>query len=191
MAQNINSDGSPTTKAILESKKNDNGGIYNLVAWINQDAYESSGGKNWNDGKDHNTFGPITAINFLSEATKNWTNINEMVINSFDNNDGTVAPKSMKTYNTYARMPYYNELGNSNGTNEYLYENLAGSNWQGIEGKQPTNTINGICGYWTLSAYSNDPKFAWRVSYYGIVNSNVQVINTTNCGVRPVINLKI
>ena len=180
MAQNINSDGSPTTKAIKKVDKDANGGIYNLVAWASKENYDAD--------IYYEKMETVTAMNFLQEATKNWANAN-IIINSLDSNDSN--PKNMKVYNTYARMPYYNELGNSNGTNEYLYENLAGSNWQGIEGKQPTNTINGICGYWTLSAYSNDPKFAWRVSYYGIVNSNVQVINTTNCGVRPVINLKI
>ena len=62
---------------------------------------------NWNKG-------PITAMNFLKQATKNWTNTNEITINSFNSydNDGNLVDDKveMKTYNTYARMPYYNEV---------------------------------------------------------------------------------
>ena len=75
MDRNINSDGTPTTKGIIKSDKEENGGIYNLVAWINQDNYETVGGSSWDDWEDNNNFGPITAMNFLYNATKDWINI--------------------------------------------------------------------------------------------------------------------
>ena len=60
MDRNINSDGTPVAKAILKSDKDSNGGIYNLVAW------NSSGS---------NADGPVTAMNFVYQATKDWENI--------------------------------------------------------------------------------------------------------------------
>ena len=103
MAQNINSDGTPVTKAISESEKSSNGGIYNIVEWINQEDYELSEGKSWGQSVDENRFGPITAMNFLDEATKNWTNAKVIILNTFTDDKGT--KYSMKEYNTYARMP--------------------------------------------------------------------------------------
>ena len=72
MDRNINSDGTPTTKAIKESEKDSNGGIYNLVAWISKLDYndDTNFGSYGNNNK-----GPITAMNFLYNATKDWTNI--------------------------------------------------------------------------------------------------------------------
>ena len=104
MAQNINSDGTPTTEAIREEQKEDKDGKYNIVSWVSSDDYNDdiNYGENGNNDK-----GPITAMNFLQEATKNWTNANIMIINSFDSDDSTSALRNMKIYNTYARMPYY------------------------------------------------------------------------------------
>lgn len=72
MDRNINSDGTPTTKAILESDKDKNGGIYNLVSWVSKEDYndDTNYGTSGNNNK-----GPLTAMNFLYNATKDWTNI--------------------------------------------------------------------------------------------------------------------
>lgn len=185
MDRNINSDGTPATKGRTEAQKGDNDGKYNLVAWINQGDYELAGGQKWDNLTDNNTFGPITAMNFLTEATKTWTNTNKIIINFFDDTNAT--QKSMKTYNTYARMPYYYEVGDSNGTNEYLYEYLDGSYWSGFEGNQPTNNINGIFGYWTLSAATHNFSYAWLVDFSGHITSTY--VGESARGVRPVITL--
>ena len=60
MNQNINSDGTPAGMNGIENNGNN---IYNLVAW---------------DSSASNTNGPVTAIEFLYNATKDWTNINPL-----------------------------------------------------------------------------------------------------------------
>ena len=61
MDRNINSDGTPTTKAIYESQKDSNRGIYNLVAYnIDGEAADA---------------GPVTVMSFLNNATSTWSNI--------------------------------------------------------------------------------------------------------------------
>jgi len=186
MDRNINSDGSFVTKAIPKSEAEN--GVYNLVEWINQGNYELAGGQNWDDYIDNNIFGPLTAMNFLSEATKNWKNINEMLINSFDSDDSTIAPKGMKVYNTYARMPYYSEVFDVSADKMWLIDYLHGDDdvYMGIEGRD--NAISGVYGYWTLSADSTDNSAAWRVMH------NVSIMNDAvadGTGIRPVINLEL
>ena len=80
MDRNINSDGTVSKKAIYEGEKEENGGIYNLVAWVNQDDYGILHPYDevvcWeDDGCVLNDKGPITAMKFLYNATKDWTNI--------------------------------------------------------------------------------------------------------------------
>ena len=106
MDQNINSDGTP---AGMTGVTKDGENVYNLVAWINQGDYESVGGQKWDDWTDNNAFGPITAMNFLSEATKNWTNTNEIKTSTIAYENGTTYTMA-KTYTTNARMPIYSGI---------------------------------------------------------------------------------
>ena len=188
MDQNINSDGTPagTTRVT----KQDNPLQYNLVEWINNEDYLLQGGsqEDWDKEEKYditgsiiqpgykNIYGPITAMNFLSEATKNWTNINELTIDSFFcEYDGNTY--KMKTYYTYARLPIYlddstkTEVGNklSNSVFDFLYENLG----------------DGL-SYWTnVSINAQD---MWAVSGSG---HPVQERIYYKLGVRPVISLKL
>ena len=178
MDQNINSDGTP---AGMTGVTKDGENVYNLVAWINQGDYESVGGQKWNDNTDRNTFGPITAMNFLSEATKNWTNTNEIKTSTIAYEDGTTYTMS-KTYTTNARMPMYSSDASKTEVADitvksYLYDNID------PEGNAPY-------GYWTLSPNAEYSDVAWYVDYGGYVN-NDGVRYADTYGVRPVINLKI
>ena len=90
-------------------------------------------------------------MNFLQEATKNWPNINEITVDTFTDDVGTIY--NMKTYNVYARMPYYNEVKPIISKDKiWLIDYLQGSKDEenGIQGRE--NGINDILGYWTLSA---------------------------------------
>ncbi len=189
MERNINSDGTPATKAI--TKANAENGIYSMVEWINKDDYLSVGGNetDW-DNSIMNNKGPITAMHFLDEATKNWTNINEMTINSFTDETGAVY--ETKIYKSYARMPYRSEVSSFDSTknNGYLFEYLDGSDWDYDESAKPTNNIIYIYGYWTLSIRTYYPNSAWRVRYLGAVDICVGNYSSL-LGVRPVITLKI
>ena len=174
MDRNINSDGTPTTKAIKEADKDSNGGIYNLVA------YNLSG--------DASGTGPVTAMNFLNKATSSWSNIPNINI-TYDDEGGHFTGFVL---NGKARMPYISEVTDSNGTNEYLYEYLDDSDWYGTEGKKPTNNISGIYGYWTLSSNLDDSSFAWYVGCDGSLHHFDDDVSVDyGSGVRPVINLKI
>ena len=172
MDRNINSDGTLATKAIKEVDKDSNGGIYNLVA------YNSSG--------DALGVGPVTAMNYLNEATSSWENIENLNLTYEDEGKNFTG----FVLNGKARLPYLSEVANSNGSNEYLYENLDGSQWSGAEGKRPTNNISGINGYWTLSSRAGYSDRAWYVDYHGFVDF-ISVDNSSCYGARPVINLKI
>ena len=174
MAQNINSDGTPATEGI----RIDQSKIYNLVRWIDGNDYKKAGGNDTDlkNLENLNIYGPITAMNFLNEATKNWTNINEMTVNSFDNNNSEIPPTPMKEYNTYARMPYYSEVKNISIEKTWLIENLHNGD---------------DAGYWTLSASTNRSYCAWHVHYTGYVHNYIAVHDGGDNGVRPVINLKI
>lgn len=190
MAQNINSDGTPTTKAIGEFYRDTNGGVYNLVPWISEKDYGTLhpyDGDNCNSasGCVLNDKGPLTIMNFLQEATKNWTNTNEMIVDTFTDNVG--ATHNMKTYNTYARIPYLSEISSYDSTtktNAYLYDYLKLSN------NIQTNKIDDIYGYWTLTSSATISRFAWFVYYNGVVDSS-DVRYDGYRGVRAVINLKI
>ena len=190
MDRNICEDGTPTD-ASKENKC--------LVAW------QTSGA---------NADGPVTAMTFLYNATKDWTNIPNIEMNYTDEGNtggygyGTIVTTDNVTKitkkdgtavtvltnqegysNLKARLPYKSEVANSNGSNEYLYENLDGSNWYG-SGTQPTNNISGIYGYWTFSSIAGNSYFAWYVDYSGGVSGSYVGSDGTR-GVRAVINLKI
>ena len=199
MDQNINSDGTPAgLSRIYENGSN----IYNCVQWIsNEKYYEDVGGvipdEVLNEGgcdEDGENCakldkGPLTAMNFLKEATKNWTNTKEMVINTYT--DETGKSYKMEAFNTYARLPIYLndetktevEDKKTDGSNAYLYDNLRS---------------DGIDGYWTISSAPNDQfsNQAWIVRRDDLDTGSVVYGNPISDrynrkGVRPVINLKI
>ena len=180
MDQNINSDGTPAGMTGV-TKNGDN--VYNLEAWINQGDYESVGGQNWSSWTDNNAFGPITAMNFLSEATKSWTNTNEIKTSTIAYENGSTYTMA-KTYTTNARMPIYSsdatktEVADKTDANAYLYDNL------------DPERINAPYGYWTLSPRAENSSYAWLVNYGGYVGS-LGMRLAYSYGVRPVINLKI
>ena len=68
MDQNINSDGTPAGMTGIEQNGEN---IYNLVAWISNSDYRCDG-----DYCTTTEKGPITAMRFLYNATKSWTNVN-------------------------------------------------------------------------------------------------------------------
>ena len=191
MDQNINSDGTPAGETGT-TKNGEN--VYNLVAWISKDDYGTLypyDGKicQYESGCALNDKGPLTAMKFLSEATKAWTNTNEMLVDTFTDDIGTIY--NMKKYNTYARMPYKSEVADLTETNEYLYENLVPA------GSYGDNVRVGPHGYWTLSSSLEDSNRAWNMYMYGNIISGVvnrALVETSHIygyGVRPVINLKI
>jgi len=72
MDQNINSDGTPAGKVGIKKQGNR---TYNLISWISKEDYNDDENYREYGNKDK---GPITALKFLYEATKYWTNISPM-----------------------------------------------------------------------------------------------------------------
>lgn len=184
------------------------------IEWINQLDYELVGGKNWKDSLDTNHFGPVTAMNDLYNATKDWTNIPNIFIDYKDEwssdgygyggisttnsltkiikKDGSISTvlTNKKGYkNLKSRMPYLSEIGDSNGHNEYLYENLDSDTWDG-KGSKPTNNINGIVGYWLSASFTHPDET--NTAYIVMDNGFYHFENDTegsSIGVRPVITV--
>lgn len=190
--RNINSDGTVATKAISVSDKELNDGIYNLMAWINQDDYESKGGLSWTDSIDNNIFGPITAMNFLNNATSDWNNIPNL--NIIYNDEGGNFTNFLVTGK--ARLPQYNEvIGKEKCTTDFGSCPLWLSNYLDI-GNEVTEKeiqkINAIFGYWTFSSRAGTTYDAWLVFPYGFVYGYVGSYNVSYnyyFGVRPVITI--
>ncbi len=195
MDQNINSDG---TKAGMIGVLKDGENVYNLVTWNNEIGQKSS------------LYGPVTAMNFLYKATKNWTNVpalnyayydrevqeitDETVgYESFISNKGilTITGKVITTIGTKeiplrARMPIYSpdstkrEIAAKTKNNAYLYDNLDLDNLSAL-----------LRGYWALSSYKKHVTEAWYVSFYGGVNAAYMYGESPHIGVRPVITLGV
>ena len=158
-----------------------------------------------------NAAGPITAMDYLYNATKDWANIPNIEMNYTDEGNtgdygyGTIVTTNNTTKitkkdgtavtvltnqegysNLKARLPYRSEVSaydSTNKINAYLYDYLNQS------GTIQTNAISGIYGYWTLSSYSGYSSFAWRVHFDGRVYDGGVDIGD-GIGVRAVITLK-
>ena len=190
MDQNINSDGTPA--GIKGVPQSENATKYNLVAW------QSSG---------YNKDGPVTAMEFLYNATKKWTNIpilnytyNDREYQGITDNKGYTSFISSNGVATItplkgdvvmigtndeplrARMPIYaSDVTITEVTNKenasYLYDNLPNEAYPPL-------------GYWTFSSNTTYSGDAWYVRFFGFVTSS-DVNDASNYGVRPVITLKI
>ena len=183
MDRNICEDGTPTEE-----------GKTCIVKWLSKDDYKNNDGSNTEQFTDGgscqygnicsmNELGPITAMTYLNKATSTWKNIDNLDI-TYDDEGEHFADFEL---NGKARLPYKSEISSydsTNKTNAYLYDYLNQS------GTIQTNAISGIYGYWTLSSFDWDSKYALRVHYVGILGDN-DVDADNCCGVRPVINLKI
>ena len=196
MNQNIYSDGTPSGMNAVTQESNEE--KYSLIEW-------NLSGSN-NDG-------PITAINFLYNATKDWVNIPPLNYSymdkefqettatntrytSFISNNGVATITSLsgnievissETIPLRARMPiYYANPDKGIYKGELLDKNENNSNAYLYANLDPAGSKPN--GYWSLSSYQRDPERAWVVCYtYKIQISKTNFQNTY--GVRPVINL--
>jgi len=180
MDSNIKKDGTPLKEYASLDQMEQSG----IVPWISKVDYiseEVGGSKDYWDLVDDsvgkfqgaNDKGPISAMNFLAEATASWTNVNTQTIGTFTDTTGA-SHKMAKTYTINARMPYYSEISNISESTPWLLENL-------------------YAGYWILSSGVVTSDSAWFVytdgSAYG--DGIISIYNTTDNGVRPVINVPV
>ena len=171
----------------------------------------------WYSAKQDHKYGPVTAMNHIHNATNDWINIPNIVMDYEDENidydtqvKGTNGYGSIKTINnittitdkdgnvtaTYenlkARLPKYVEVKvngctTKSGSCPLWLVDYMDSSSYYIEAQGKTN-ITGIYGYWTLSSYAANSSTACYVHYYGFVNHS-SVGTGSNYGSRPVITV--
>ena len=196
MNQNINSDGTPAgTTGVTQAT---NSSQYNLVAW------NSSG---------VTTGGPVTAIQFLYNATKYWTNIPALnfIYNdkkyqgttventsytSFVSNSGITTITSLsgdiikigtEAEPLRARMPIY-AFKDGTEYGEVADKKEDNSNAYLYDNLDSTGSAY-THGYWTLSSDSNHSGSACLVYFDENVDSDI--VNEISYGVRPVITVRL
>ena len=139
--------------------------------WISYDDFEKAGGslEEWEDipfgAQCNNTKGPITVLNYLDKATKNWSNIPNLDENYKDegNHYGTIHLSGK------ARLVKYNEVSKYETIPNFLIENWSES-------------------YWFLSTFVEYTHLANSIGFMGWGYS-IGGGCTAPIGVRPVITL--
>lgn len=175
MERDIASDGTVVTSLITKANSKD--GVYTVVPWISGYDYEKANVDGTecsnSDPASENKFacndeGPITALNYLYNATKDWIYLDEI-------EEGI-----------YTRLPLNKETPKYDGTNLWLYNYL--KNHPKITGEGLKN-ITGIAGYWTSEkANETSNHRANFVSNYGQRDWTV-VTGYDTKSVRPVISI--
>ncbi len=134
------------------------------VAWITQEDYEAAGGTQWSSNTDRNSFGPITANNYLEEQTSSWTvDVSLPAGQQIADAVGNTSWPSGGSYISLSSAPW-------------LYDNLYAS----------SNTPLPY-GYWTSTPSSGYSNYAWSVNHYG--NLSINLVDNDTLGVRPVITV--
>jgi prepilin-type N-terminal cleavage/methylation domain-containing protein len=196
MDQNINSNGTPA--GMTGTTKNGEN-VYNLVAWNNE------------SGQSTNAYGPVTAMQFLYNATKDWTNIDPVNYTyndkttqgttkentsyiSFESTNGvaTITPLTGDgiTIGTSdvplrARMPIY-----ASDASITEVANKTDANAYLYDNLDPDGNAAPY-GYRTLSSSARYSSFSWNVDCSGNVNDYDFVDGGYGYGVRAVITLEL
>ena len=166
---NVGTTGKGTDKVALIMDRN----IENAhIDWITQKKYQDNGGivtdemKNdygscqWSGNCVGNTLGPLTAITKLP-TSEIWA----------------------KLENSQITMPTYNQIYKINN-NDSLRSNI----WLYDYLDSTEHSVDGLYGYWTMSATSNNQSFAWFVNCYGSIESS-HVSDSRPRAIRPVITI--
>ena len=177
-----------TGAAIKDTNPSDTG----LVAWTSWSYLEEHASQEDLDNYENlNIYGPVTAMEHLAEATKDWKNVNAQTISTFTDDAGETHNMA-QTFNVNARMPYLSEVG-ATGCDIVNYESGTCPGWMVdylYDAGYQTNTVSGVYGYWTLSSSASYSNIAWYVDYFGFAH-DFDVDYDGYYGVRPVINLSI
>lgn len=158
----------------------------------------------WYESAANNSYGPITALNYLNSQTSDWANIPAIKNYVYNNNlngntntfgyqkleitdgigkltsqDGATITSLVGTMN--ARLFTYEEaetlkISNSNSLPSWLYENLGADNTELVP-----------VGYWLLTSTFEVATDSHKIDYNGNLSYNSSRANSY--GIRPVITL--
>ena len=186
-----------------------------LVAWVSKDDYNDD--TNYGNLGNNNK-GPITAMNYLYKATKDWINIPNMIMDYTDEGSTgdygygrivtengitqitrkdetavTVLTDKEGYINLKARLPYKSEVSSysANSNNKYLYDNLACQDNTSLGG--PYICVSGVNHIDGIDGYWTLSSSVNGSYFVWLVNFSGIVVgsNLYDKGVRPVINLKL
>jgi len=164
----------------------------------------------WYSSTESNLYGPATAFNYLHEATKNWSNIENIKMGYMDEgNSGSYGYVSISTTGTTTKIT--TKAGQTTGTYENLkarlpkFSEMTGAGCTEFGGSCPvwmvnglnasTNSypsgvkedISGLNGYWGLSSYTYGVQYTRCISHIGLYDEHASV--KENYGIRPVIEI--
>jgi len=197
LQRNISSDGSLATSAVEESSSS----TYSLTAWDTDPSTSIS-------------HGPVTAMEFVHNATSNWSNLDDIVLDYQDENaqygtiktvgdttsittiDGTVTAQFK---NLKARLPMLSEVmstvgsckhwvdgGTNNGSCQlWLVDYLLSGTYYADTSK---TSISNMYGYWLIAANNTYSASGLYVDFNGVIGSTNSAYSSYY-GVRPVISV--
>jgi len=210
MNANINASG----EAVIPGVTSDTG----LVVWLSRDRYDSLGGPDLSNdggfcqhvGECVNTiYGPVTAMEYLHNATKSWTNVEPLNYEYYDRQIQGITTTD-KGYESFVSTNGIALItaGDTSGTqvtigttSEPLRSRMtiysSDTNVTEVTSKTESNSYLftnsdpdiGIHGYWTLSSDALASSSASIVHFGGTGNTRVDRENWF--GVRPVITVKL
>ena len=182
-----------------------------LVEWINEIDYTKAGGTTWSSLTDRNAYGPVSALDFLYNATSSWINVPNMIMDYTDlgvssESGGYGTIKTVDTVTTLTkkdkstvvkvnngldgytnlktRLPRINEFSGNISLSTWIYNYLEQTESTGIY------SIPGVKGYWCIESgvgHAADPiNTSWAIT--AGIKSNRQV-ESTDMGIRPVITI--
>ena len=166
------------------------------VEWISLEDYKAAGGTEEEYGSEgNNKYGPLTALKHLKQGTDSWNGV--VTLTSADNvtrENGSGSTYTINYEGYKARLIGGQELADIVGEPEidyfnvptWLYSNMAVSVDE--EGNPTFNDVYEHVVYWTDSAHSLSPYYAWNVYYAGNVY-NYSVLSAYGNGVRPVVKI--
>ncbi|MBR6690742.1 MAG: prepilin-type N-terminal cleavage/methylation domain-containing protein [Bacilli bacterium] len=218
MYANINDDGVPVDSDDMENK----GTTY----WISEKDYNDITTERSDEVKskdwcsiygfcEDTKLGPLTAMDYLYKATKDWSNIPNVQMNYNDdggnygsiitNNKVTVIKKGTTIYRAYenlrASLPIFNSsLGTlCSGTNAPCPLWAINNVHNNIDIYSEMTHIEGVYGYWLLGSASSQISNAQVITMNGIATteginfgwneSDESYFDSMHFGVRPVITL--
>ena len=167
------------------------------TAWISLEDYQAAGGTDEEYGTwGNNKYGPITALKHLKQATDSWNGVVTLTSAANVTRDNGSDGNYTINYEGYkARLISGQEIADIAGNPEWtpdgnyidglptwLYSNMAVNEDMGIK------DIYEHAVYWTDSAYSGLPTYAWSVYYDGYLRYSL-VSLARGDGVRPVVKI--
>ena len=141
----------------------------------------------WHAREQNNNYGPDTAMTYLYNGTKDWTNVPDMIMNYEDENNKTDSTKGYTGITTDTTTKVTTITGKQNKTSQYQ---TFGNTTEPLKARLPredeVTSQDAGCHVWRSSNADNGTCSAWLVEnlYY---NSNFSSYCST-CSTKYLIN---